>query len=136
MIHTTLPETRGIDVHHYDPRIVEAFTNGDCFEFASYLVGKYPHLEAHKVGNYAHCLVKNPTTGLFYDVTGRVTWSRLWDTFFLDSPEDRRVCSISEQEIRDITPGERWFPEVSFEEGEEHLYANLTAREKALFLIV
>lgn len=125
-------------MYHRDPRIVEAFTEGDCFEFARYLVNKYPHLEAHEVGeSSAHCLVKNPNTGLFYDVTGKIIWSRLWDMFWLDSPEKRSVRALSEQDLSGITSGKpRWFPDVSFEEGEEHLYANLSGFEKHHFLAV
>lgn len=121
-------------MYYLDERVREAFTEGDCFAFAIYLAEKYPHLSLYQLDGYAHVIVKHEGTGHYYDVTGKINWARTAAFFCLDTEEARTPRHVSLEEVRGVAR-DRQFPEVSLQEGEEHLAKNLSRRELAAFQV-
>lgn len=119
-------------MYHHDPRIVEAFTEGNRLPFALYLVDKYPHLTVHYINRGAHCYVVNEATGHAYDVRGIIRWSQLYDYFFLDSDTEKQRGRIPKHELEHMRQ-KRFYPEVTFAEGEDHLLKNLSFYERDRF---
>lgn len=118
-------------MYHREPRIVTAFTEGDCYHLAIHLADKYPHMEIWQVSRGAHIFVKDRATGICYDVNGKIVWSRLYDEFFLDTLEQREPHRVRPTDTFILRS--RFHPDVSLEEGEEHLMKNLSASERCAF---